>query len=67
MKVKLLVSRAGADGAYGPGDIVEVSTGEASRMIEAGQATPLRAEPVKKASRVERAVADNDNTAETRG
>ena len=42
MKIKLLVSRSGADGAYNAGDEIEVSGDEAKRMIEAGQAEPLR-------------------------
>lgn len=42
MKVKLLVSRSGADGAYNVGDEIEVSGDEAKRMIEAGQAAPVR-------------------------
>lgn len=42
MKIKLLVSRSGADGAFAPGDEIEVSDAEAKRMIEAGQAAPVR-------------------------
>ncbi len=42
MKVKLLVSRSGADGAQNRGDIIEVSDDEGPRMIEAGQAEPIR-------------------------
>jgi hypothetical protein len=42
MKVKLLVSRASAAGAENRGDVIEVSDGEAIRMIEAGQAEPVR-------------------------
>lgn len=41
MKVKLLVSRAGADGAFAPGDEIEVSDAEGARMIKAGQCTPV--------------------------
>lgn len=40
MKVKLLMSRSGADGAQNAGDEIEVSNNEAKRMIEAGQAVP---------------------------
>lgn len=42
MKIKLLVSRAHADGAQNRGDEIEVSSDEAKRMIEAGQAEPVR-------------------------
>lgn len=42
MKIKLLVSRSGVDGAQNVGDEIEVSNDEAKRMIEAGQAEPLR-------------------------
>lgn len=42
MKVKMLVSRSGADGAFAPGDVIEVSSDEAKRMIEAGQAEAVR-------------------------
>ena len=47
MKIKLLVSRSGVDGAFSPGDEIEVTNDEAKRMIEAGQAVPVRtsAEP----------------------
>ena len=44
MKIKLLVSRAGASGAQDSGDVIEVENAEALRMIEAGQAEPVRAE-----------------------
>lgn len=43
MKVKLLVSRSGANGAQNRGDIVDVSDDEGPRMIEVGQAEPIRA------------------------
>lgn len=42
MKVKMLVSRSGADGASDPGDVIEVDASEAKRMIEAGQAEAVR-------------------------
>ena len=42
MKVELLISRAAASGSQNRGDIVEVSDNEAARMIEAGQAKPVR-------------------------
>lgn len=38
MKVKLLISRAGADFAQSQGEEIEVSAEEAKRMIDAGQA-----------------------------
>jgi len=43
MKVELLVARAHAGGSQNRGDIVEVSAAEGARMIEAGQAAPVRA------------------------
>jgi len=49
MKVKLLVSRAGVEGAQNRGEIVEVSTDEAGRMVEAGQAEMVRATSPEKA------------------
>lgn len=42
MKIKLLVARSGVDGAQNRGDEIEVSADEAARMINAGQAEPLR-------------------------
>lgn len=51
MKIRLLTSRAGVGFAQSRGEEVDVSDAEAIRMIEAGQAEPVRA-PV-----VERAVA----------
>jgi len=60
MKVKLLVSRSGADGAHDRGDEIEVGEAEGLRMIEAGQAIPVRAAAhetaVAKAPRREKAV-----------
>lgn len=40
MRIKLLISRAGADFSQGVGDVITVSDAEAARMIEAGQALP---------------------------
>ncbi len=51
MKVELLVSRAGPDGAHNRGEIIDVPADEAARMIEAGQAIPVRGAPVEKAVR----------------
>lgn len=42
MLVKLLISRVTLDGCQNRGDEVEVNNGEAKRMIEAGQAEPVR-------------------------
>lgn len=55
MKIKLLTSRSGADGAFGIGDEIEVPDAEAARMIEAGQALPVRAEKRETATRKPRA------------
>lgn len=44
MQVKLLVSRVSVDGAQNRGDIIEVSSAEGARMIEAEQAEPIRSE-----------------------
>jgi hypothetical protein len=52
MKIKLLVARASATGAQNRGDEIEVSSDEAKRMIEAGQAEPIRqSKPLEKAVR----------------
>ena len=42
MKVKLLVSRSGADGSQSPGEVVEVSTKEGQALIDSGQAEPVK-------------------------
>lgn len=58
MKIKLLVSRAGTGFVQNRGDEIEVSNSEAPRMIEAGQAEPVRSAPVEravKAAKVEKA------------
>ncbi len=46
MKIRLLVSRSGSDGAQNAGDEIEVSTEEAQRMFDAQppQAAPVRTE-----------------------
>lgn len=41
MRVKLLKGRAGIGWKQEPGEIVEVSSGEGARMIEAQQAVPV--------------------------
>ena len=51
VKVKLLVARSGADGAFNAGDTVEVSGDEAGRMVAAGQAEMIRAAKPEKATR----------------
>jgi len=48
MKIKLLVSRAGAMGTQDRGQEIDVSDAEAIRMIEAGQAEPVRARKVER-------------------
>lgn len=50
MKIKLLVSRSGANGAQNRGEEIEVDADEAKRMIEAGQAEPVRSAKVEKAT-----------------
>lgn len=42
MKIKMLVSRSGADGAVDAGQEIEVPDAEAIRMIEADQAVAIR-------------------------
>ena len=42
MKIRLLVSRAGADFAQNRGDEIDVSAKEGQRMIAAGQAELVR-------------------------
>lgn len=42
MKLKLLIARATSTGSENLGDEIEVSDAEAVRMIEAGQAEPVR-------------------------
>lgn len=59
MQIKLLTSRASARGAQNRGDIIEVPNDEAIRMIEAGQAEPVRtavlAEKATKRRKIEKA------------
>ncbi len=49
MKIKLLVPRATAKGAENRGDVIDVENAEAVRMIDAGQAEPVRAASPEKA------------------
>jgi len=51
MKIKLLISRAGADFSQNAGDVIEVGADEGQRMIDAGQAELMRD------AKIERAVA----------
>lgn len=58
VKVRLLVSRSGVDGAFAPGAEIEVTANEAQRMIEQGQAEPVRnVQPSSARRPAERAVA----------
>ena len=58
MKVKLLVSRAGVDFVQSAGEVVDVSADEAKRMIEAGQAGPVKTvERAVKKTKTEKAIA----------
>ena len=59
MKIKLIVSRAGADFVQNAGDEIEVGDAEAIRMIEAGQAEAVRSvkeETATKTATAEKAV-----------
>lgn len=42
MKIRLLTARATLVGSQNRGDVIEVSDAEAVRMIEGGQAEPVR-------------------------
>lgn len=55
MKITLLVSRSGADGAQNRGETIDVEQAEAIRMIEAGQAEAVRDAPVETAVPKEKA------------
>lgn len=50
MRVRLLVSRAGILFAQNAGEVIEVSDGEAKRMIDSQQAEPVGAGGVETAS-----------------
>ena len=50
MKVKLLVGRSGLDFVQSRGELVDVSDAEGARLIAAGQAEPVRAAPVERAT-----------------
>jgi len=51
MKIELLTARATATGSENRGDVIEVSDDEAIRMIEAGQAIPVRKDAPEKTVR----------------
>lgn len=55
MRVELLVDRAGPMGVQSAGDRIDVPDDEARRMIEAGQAAPVRAVAPERAVRQPRA------------
>jgi hypothetical protein len=55
MKIKLLTARATATGAQNRGAVVDVTDAEAVRMIEAGQAEPVRRDAPEKAVKPVRA------------
>lgn len=55
MKIKLIVSRAGAGFAQNAGDEIEVGDAEAIRMIAAGQAEAVRSATVEKATKTAKA------------
>lgn len=49
MKVRMLVSRSGSDGAFGPGDVIDVPANEAENMVAAGQCEIVREAAVERA------------------
>jgi len=49
MKIKMLVSMAGATFTWAPGDVVEVDADEAGRLIAAEFAAPVRGVAVEQA------------------
>ena len=51
MKIKLLQSRAGINFSQNVDDEIDVDDDEAKRMIEAGQAVPVRSKQPEKAVR----------------
>lgn len=54
MKLELLVNRATLSGVQSEGDIVDVESNEARRMIAAGQARPVRRPRIERATKRER-------------
>lgn len=51
MRVRLLQGRAGPTVSQNPGDVVDVDPAEAMRMIERGQAEPVRKDEPEQAVR----------------
>jgi hypothetical protein len=51
MKVKLLVTRAAAGETAHPGDVVDLPTDEAKRLLESNQAEPVARKRVEKAEK----------------
>jgi len=49
MRVRLLADRRMALGVFNAGDSLDVDDAEAVRMIEAGEAEPVRSAPVERA------------------
>ena len=60
MKIKMIVSMSGATTSFAPGDIVELNTDEAERLIKAGFAEIVRVErqetAIKPAQKPEKAI-----------
>jgi hypothetical protein len=55
MKIKMLVSLAGADFSVSPGEEYECSEAEALRHIEAGNAVPVAEPKVERAVKIHKA------------
>lgn len=51
MKIKLLIGRVGPAGTFNRGDEIDVPDAEARRMIDRGQAVPVRSAKKEKAVR----------------
>ena len=49
MKIMLLTSRSGPNGTQNRGEEIDVSDAEGIRMIESGQAAPVRGQKVERA------------------
>lgn len=60
MQIRLLVSMAGPENSWSPGDVIDWPDEEAARLVEAGYAELVRTEAVETAiasdARVEKAV-----------
>ena len=55
MQIKLLVSRAGIDFSQNIGQILDLPNDEAIRLIEAGQAEPVKEQEPEKATAFKKA------------